>query len=85
MCVLVTIKVRGHLVMSIIQVMNLISVQFWKYLSSERGLGGAGRREGSRPTLHGPLETGKKPGLDRVNIIIVLGLCVSFSIMKLPF
>ena len=29
MCVLVRIKVRGHLVMSIIQFMNLISVHFW--------------------------------------------------------
>ena len=32
MCVLVKIKVRGHLVMSIIQFMNLISVHFWTYL-----------------------------------------------------
>ena len=30
--VLVKIKVRGHLVMSIIQFMNLISVHFWTYL-----------------------------------------------------
>ena len=29
MCVLVRIKVTGHLVMSIIQFMNLISVHFW--------------------------------------------------------
>ena len=32
MCVLVRIKVRGHLVVSIIQLMNLISVHFWTYL-----------------------------------------------------
>ena len=32
MCVLVRIKVRGHLVMSIIQFMNLISVHLWTYL-----------------------------------------------------
>ena len=31
MCVLVRIKVRGHLVMSIIQFMNLISLHFWTY------------------------------------------------------
>ena len=31
-CVLVRIKVRGHLVMSIIQNMNIISVHFWTYL-----------------------------------------------------
>ena len=30
-CVLVRIKVRGHLVMSIIQFMNLISVHFWTH------------------------------------------------------
>ena len=30
--VLVRIKVTGHLVMSIIQFMNLISVHFWTYL-----------------------------------------------------
>ena len=33
MCVLVRVKVRGHLVMSIIQFMNLISVHFWTYLN----------------------------------------------------
>ena len=32
MCVLVKIMVRGHLVMSIIQFINLISVHFWTYL-----------------------------------------------------
>ena len=32
MFVLVRIKVRGHLVMSIIQFMNLISVHLWTYL-----------------------------------------------------
>ena len=32
MCVLVSIKVRGHLVMSIIQFMNLISMHFWTNL-----------------------------------------------------
>ena len=31
-CVLVRIKVTGHLAMSIIQFMNLISVHFWTYL-----------------------------------------------------
>ena len=33
-CVLVRMKVRGHLVMSIIQFMHLISVHFWTYLTS---------------------------------------------------
>ena len=33
-CVLVGIKVRGHLVMSFIQFMNLISVHFWTYCIS---------------------------------------------------
>ena len=32
-CVLVRIKVRGHLVMSIIQFMNLTSMHFWTYLN----------------------------------------------------
>ena len=32
MCVLVRIKVRGYLAVSIIQFMNLISVHFWTYL-----------------------------------------------------
>ena len=31
MSVLVRVKVRGHLVMSIIHFMNLISVHFWTY------------------------------------------------------
>ena len=35
MCVLVRIKVRGHLVMSIIQFMNLINVHFWTYLGEQ--------------------------------------------------
>ena len=35
MCVLVRIKVRRHLVISIIQFMNLISVHFWTYLFTE--------------------------------------------------
>ena len=33
MCVLVRIKVRGHLATSIIQFMNLTSVHFWTYLN----------------------------------------------------
>ena len=33
-CVLVRIKVKGHLVMSIIQFMNLISLHFWTCLKS---------------------------------------------------
>ena len=40
MCVLVRIKVRGHLVMSIIQFMNLISVHFWTYLITPDALKG---------------------------------------------
>ena len=36
MCVLVRIKVRGHLVMSIIQFLNFISVHFWTYLPQTR-------------------------------------------------
>ena len=36
MCVSVRIKVRGHLVMSIMQFVNLISVHFWTYLNFSR-------------------------------------------------
>ena len=35
MCVLVRIKVRGHLVMSIIQLINLISMHFWTNLTNQ--------------------------------------------------
>ena len=38
MCVLVRIKVRGHLVMSIKQFMNLISVHFWTYATQGTNL-----------------------------------------------
>ena len=37
-CVLVRIKVRGHLVMSIIQFINLISVHFWLFKRKKRFL-----------------------------------------------
>ena len=34
MCVLVTLKERGHFVMPIIMSMHLINLQFWTYLST---------------------------------------------------
>ena len=41
-CVLVRSKVEGHLVMSVIQFMHLISVHFWTYLGGVGGGGGEG-------------------------------------------